>query len=138
MHDTAYEIGGLFFQSYVNAESSVLEIGSLNINGGLRDFRPTGSYIWVDLNPGNGVDVIVRRISQLPFRRETFDAVVSSSCLEHDLMFWVTFLEMCRVLKHGGYLYLRMCLRKVNFTNTQSTRGGFFRMPVSGCVIGQD
>jgi SAM-dependent methyltransferase len=109
MHDTAYEIGGLFFQSYVNAESSVLEIGSLNINGGLRDFRPTaGSYIGVDLSPGNGVDVIVRRISQLPFRPETFDAVVSSSCLEHDLMFWVTFLEMCRVLKHGGYLYLNV------------------------------
>src|SRR4029079_1075224 len=71
MHDTAYEIGGLFFQSYVNAERSVLEIGSLNINGGLRDFRPTaGSYIGVDLSPGNGVDVIVRRISQLPFRPE--------------------------------------------------------------------
>ena len=68
MHDTAYEIGRLFFQSYVSAGSLILDIGSMNINGSLRDFRPPGSsYVGVDLAAGNGVDVVVRTNSQLPF-----------------------------------------------------------------------
>ena len=109
MHDAAYEIGGLFFESHVNAGISVLEVGSLNINGGLRDFRPAGGdYVGVDFSPENGVNIVVKRNSQLPFSSETFDLVVSSSCLEHDLIFWLTFLEMCRVLKHGAYLYLNV------------------------------
>ena len=32
--------------------------------------------------------------------------MLSSSCLEHDECFWMTFLEMCRVLKPGGFIYI--------------------------------
>jgi SAM-dependent methyltransferase len=107
MHDTAYEIGELFFRSYVNAGNFILDIGSMDINGSLHDFRPAGSgYVGVDLAAGNGVDVVIKTNSQLPFAKEVFDIVVSTSCFEHDMMFWLTFLEMCRVLKEGGYLYL--------------------------------
>jgi SAM-dependent methyltransferase len=107
MHDTAYEIGELFFQSYVSAGNFILDVGSMDINGSLHDFRPEGSgYVGVDLAAGKGVDVVIKTNSQLPFAKEVFDIVVSTSCFEHDMMFWLTFLEMCRVLKEGGYLYL--------------------------------
>jgi len=107
MHDTAYEIGRLFFQGYVTDGDFILDIGSMDVNGSLRDFRPAGSpYFGVDLSAGRGVDVVVTTNAQLPFPAEIFDIVVSTSCLEHDAMFWMTFLEMCRVLKEGGYLYL--------------------------------
>jgi len=107
MHDTAYEIGRLFFQSYVSAGNSILDVGSMDINGSLHDFRPGDTlYVGVDLAAGNGVNVVVKINSQLPFADEVFDIVVSTSCFEHDFMFWLTFLEMCRVLKEGGYLYL--------------------------------
>jgi ubiquinone/menaquinone biosynthesis C-methylase UbiE len=107
MHDTAYELGGLFYETYVRPDSCILEIGSMNVNGTLRDFRPAGGlYVGVDLDAGDGVDVVVGAISRLPFKADAFDAVTSSSALEHDSMFWVTFLEMCRVLKSGGYLYI--------------------------------
>lgn len=107
MHDTAYEIGRLFFQSYVRAGDLVLDIGSMDMNGSLRDFRPEGSnYVGIDLSAGNGVDVVVKMNSELPFTEEVFDVVVSTSCFEHDGMFWLTFVEICRVLKAGGYLYL--------------------------------
>jgi len=100
MHDTAYEIGRLFFRSYVSAGDSVLDIGSMDINGSLRDFRPEGSlYIGVDLTTGNGVNLVIRSNSQLPFAEEVFDIVVAASCFEHDAMFWLTFLEVCRVLQ---------------------------------------
>ena len=107
MHDTAYEIGRLFFRSYVSAGDAVLDIGSMDVNGSLRDFRPEGSlYIGVDLSTGNGVNLVVRSNCQLPFADEVFDIVVATSCFEHDAMFWLTFLEVCRVLKRGGYVYL--------------------------------
>jgi SAM-dependent methyltransferase len=114
MHETAYAIGGTFFGSYVRAGDRILEIGSMNINGSLRDFCPGGSrYVGADLSVGPGVDVVVGQTSDLPFAADTFDAVVSSSCFEHDGMFWVTFLEICRVLKQGGYLYINAPSRGV-------------------------
>ena len=107
MHDTAYRTGRLFFNSYVRAGHRILEIGSMNVNGSLRDFSPAGAdYFGVDLDPGPGVNVVVNQLSRLPFGPESFDVIVSSSVLEHDGMFWVTFLEICRVLKTGGYIYI--------------------------------
>jgi SAM-dependent methyltransferase len=107
MHDTAYELGRLFFQTYAGAGKSILEVGSMNINGSLRDFKPEGSsYVGIDLAAGNGVDIVVRTVAELPFAGEAFDVIVSTSCFEHDMMFWLTFLEMCRVLTVGGYIYL--------------------------------
>jgi SAM-dependent methyltransferase len=107
MHDTAYAVGRAFFESYVGAGDRILEVGAYNVNGSLRDFCPAGShYVGIDLTPGPSVDVVAGGASRLPFAAETFDVVVSSSCFEHDSMFWVTFLELCRVVKDGGYIYL--------------------------------
>lgn len=120
MHDTAYSIGRAFFESYVCPRHRILEIGSMNVNGSLRDFCPEGApYVGIDLQRGAGVDVVVHRISQLPFAAEVFDIVVTSSCFEHDAMFWVTFLEICRVLKPGGYLYVNA-----------PSRGEYHRFPI--------
>lgn len=120
MHDTAHELGGLFYETYVQPGSCILECGSMNVNGTLRDFRPAGScYVGVDLAAGNGVDVVIGPDSRLPFKTEAFDAVTSSSAFEHDSMFWVTFLELCRVLKSGGFLYLNV-----------PSRGGYHRYPI--------
>ena len=41
------------------APTRVIELGSLNVNGGLRHlFPPECDYIGVDLQPGPGVDVV--------------------------------------------------------------------------------
>lgn len=40
------------------------------------------------------------------FPDESFDLIVSTSCFEHDPCFWMTFREMCRVVKKGGYIYV--------------------------------
>jgi SAM-dependent methyltransferase len=110
MHDTAYEIGQLFFKTYfATAPELILEIGSQNINGSLRTCAPPGStYIGVDLARGEGVDIVLDEPHTLPFADEHFDATISSSCLEHDQLFWLTFLEMLRVTKIGGYVYINV------------------------------
>jgi SAM-dependent methyltransferase len=94
----------------------------MDVNGSLRDFCPVeGYYVGVDLSAGRGVDVVVTTNAELPFAAEVFDIVVSTSCLEHDAMFWVTFLEMCRVLKEGGYLYLNA-----------PSKGAYHQYPIDG------
>jgi SAM-dependent methyltransferase len=44
--------------------------------------------------------------ASFPFDNESFDLAVSTSCFEHDQMFWLTFAELARVLRTGGYIYI--------------------------------
>lgn len=60
----------------------------------------------VDMVPGPGVDLVLKDPYQLPFPADAFELVVSTSCLEHDPFFWLTFAEMARVLLPGGFLYI--------------------------------
>lgn len=86
--------------------AKILEIGSLNVNGSLRDHAKTDSYFGVDLEAGPGVDQVVVPGQPLPFDDNTFDLIMASSVFEHDPAFWNTFLEMCRKARPGGYIYI--------------------------------
>jgi SAM-dependent methyltransferase len=108
LHKSAYISGGKFFSRYATATSaSILEIGSYNVNGTLRDFQPKGSnWVGADIESGPGVDLVIDDTSALPFEDSTFDYVIASSVFEHDPTFWSTFSEMVRVLKNGGSIYI--------------------------------
>lgn len=108
MHKSAHEIGHKFLERYWNSSmESILEIGSLDVNGSLKDFQPDGSkWTGVDLEAGKGVDIVIGRASRLPFDDKTFDLIVATSIFEHDPTFWLTFSEMLRVVKDGGYIYV--------------------------------
>jgi len=108
MHDTAYEIGRIFFENYIgNNKCRILDLGSLDLNGSLRDFAPPeAEFIGADMVPGKSVDVVLDDPHKLPFEEGAFDFVVSSSCFEHDKFFWLSFLEICRVTKEGGFIYI--------------------------------
>jgi SAM-dependent methyltransferase len=108
MHDTAYELGREFFSLYAAPNMTMaLDIGAMDVNGTLRDFCPAGvEYVGVDIAPGKGVDRVIESARRLPFEDDSFDLAVSSSCIEHDPLFWVTFLELMRVIKPGGFAYI--------------------------------
>lgn len=110
MHERAYEHGRLFFENYWrDGFEDVVELGSLNINGSLRDHAPPGArYIGLDWAEGPGVDRVVAAGSALPLEDGCADVVLSSSALEHDPCFWETFVELARLLKPGGVLYLNV------------------------------
>jgi Glycosyl transferase family 2/Methyltransferase domain len=108
MHQSADHLGRLFFALYWRPEfQRILDIGSLDVNGTLRRHCPTDAdYIGIDLSSGPGVDVVLNDAHNFPFPDDYFDAIVSSSCFEHDQMFWITFIEAIRVLSKQGFLYI--------------------------------
>jgi SAM-dependent methyltransferase len=108
MHSSAYEHGRLFFELYWRPEfTEVVELGSQNVNGSLRDHCPVGArYVGMDMAPANGVDLIVTPGEPFPIADDSVDVAVTSSAFEHDVCFWDTFLDLMRVLKPGGLLYV--------------------------------
>lgn len=82
--------------------SRVVEVGSLNINGSVRQFfsQPT-FYVGCDLGPGPGVDLICPG-HKLPFHDETFDVAISCECFEHDKNWYMTFKRMMELVKPMG------------------------------------
>lgn len=91
-----------FPERFKNA--SVLDVGSLDINGNNRylfeDCRVTG----IDIGPGRNVDVVTPCHLFVP--AEPFDIVLSTECLEHD-PHWVESLQaMVRFTKPGGLLVI--------------------------------
>lgn len=110
MHQTAYKNAEKFFNQYCshNIENlCVLDIGSLDINGSLRElFSKAKVYTGLDQCEGKNVDVIGSS-HDIPLQSNSYDIILSSSCFEHDDMFWVSFLEYCRVVKENGYIYIQ-------------------------------
>lgn len=111
MHSTVIRTFKLFQDFYFpnNFSFDVLEIGSQNFNGGLREFKRTNmNWFGIDLSEGPGVDRVICVGEQLPFPDESFDLVLASSVFEHDIQFWNTFIEMIRVTKKHGITLLMM------------------------------
>lgn len=85
----------------------VLEVGSYNVNGTIRDLFRGCYYRGVDIRSGPGVDhVIVPH--KLPWPAAYFDVTVSTETLEHDPLPWRTVAEMARVTAPGGSVILTM------------------------------
>ncbi len=104
MHESVMDWIGVEVHKHGLADRDTLEVGSLNVNGSVREFF-SGSYIGLDMRDGPGVD-IVGTADALPFVAGRFDVVVSTEMLEHDPAFWLSLAEMGRVLKPGGHLLL--------------------------------
>jgi cephalosporin hydroxylase len=109
MHYSAYVNAQKFYEKYCyeNIQNKkILDVGSYDVNGTMKPIFEQGQYIGLDMEKGPNVD-IVGKSHEIPFIDNFFDIVISSSCFEHDDMFWVSFKEMCRVLKPGGYMYIQ-------------------------------
>lgn len=83
----------------------VLDVGSLDINGNLRGYFKDSTYIGVDIQAGENVDQIVDGHALVEtFGEDSFDLVLCFDTFEHDSAFWVTWEQMKRVCKPGGWL----------------------------------
>jgi SAM-dependent methyltransferase len=81
--------------------TQVIEMGSLDINGSVRNLFEPARYVGVDLGPGPGVDVCVP--AQLVGEPSgSFDCAISASSFEHNPFWLETFVNMLRLVRDGG------------------------------------
>jgi hypothetical protein len=79
----------------------------MNVNGALRAVSPKdANYVGFDVQRGPGVDAVIKPDAPLPMRSDIADIALASSVFEYAAFFWLTFLEMVRITKPGGFIYI--------------------------------
>jgi hypothetical protein len=88
----------------------VLEIGSREVTGtsnALKEFAKA-EYVGFDYYPGANVDVVgdAHKLSSYFDEGEQFDLIYSSACFEHFAMPWLVAVEIAKLLKVGGLVFV--------------------------------
>ena len=92
------------FPQFFNT-SKVLEIGSYNINGTVRDLFKNCDYTGIDVAPGKGVDIVCTG-EKYNAPENSFDHCISSECFEHNPEWVATFSNMIRMTRPQGLLIM--------------------------------
>ena len=110
MHTSSYQHMQRLVETYLDRAQPLeaLDIGSYDVNGSYRTLfdAPGWRYTGVDLQAGPGVDVVLSSPYRLPFASGSVDVVLSGQAFEHIEYFWLSWVEMLRVLKPGGLVFL--------------------------------
>ena len=88
---------------------TVADIGSAGTSPIYRDIfseQRGFKYVGVDMVRGPNVDIVMKAPYEFPLADQSFDLVISGQMFEHCEFFWVSFTEMVRILKPGGYIFL--------------------------------
>ncbi len=108
MHPESMRHMKMAFRKHLNpmGPGSVLEVGSKSQRGEYRSiFEGHGwKFTGADLEEGRNVDVVLEDPFRFPFEDNSFDCIISGQMLEHNTMFWLTFMEMARVVRMGGVM----------------------------------
>jgi SAM-dependent methyltransferase len=109
MHRSSYEKVARFRRRYLGGRERdplrILDVGSQDVNGSYRPIFavPAWTYEGLDVSEGPNVDIVVRSpYDWRPIRDASYDVVVSGQALEHVEFFWITLLEIARVLRPDG------------------------------------
>ena len=98
-----YEIGNM-------PGMRILEIGSREVTSKSRARKEfsRAKYVGFDYYPGENVDVVgdAHKLSTYFEGEEKFDIVFSSACFEHLAMPWIVAVEIAKVLKVGGVVFI--------------------------------
>jgi len=88
-----------------NEKLLILDLGSLDVNGSYREYFDIFSwtYLGMDMSPGKNVDVVLNDpYYWKDIKSDTVDVLISGQAFEHIEYFWISMLEIARVLKPGG------------------------------------
>jgi SAM-dependent methyltransferase len=109
MHQSSINKMQSFKEKYLQDKQSenliIFDLGSQNIGGSYKPIfdSPNWKYCGVDVEAGENVDIILRNAySWDEIQSSSVDVLISGQTLEHIEYFWITIMEIARVLKSGG------------------------------------
>ncbi len=81
---------------------TVLDIGSLDINGNNKHLFANSTYVGVDVLPGKNVD-LVSKGGDVDYPNNSVDTIISTEAFEHDQFYEATIQNIVRMLKPEGF-----------------------------------
>ena len=102
---------GYLSKTFNKQGNRILELGSRKVVGPgdfrTRHFNNT-EYVGFDFYPGQGVNLVgdVHILSSYFSEEEKFDLIYSSACFEHFAMPWLVVVEIAKMLKVGGHVFI--------------------------------
>jgi SAM-dependent methyltransferase len=94
-----------YLESRENESLLILDLGSLDVNGSYRGYFEVSSWTYrgIDMAAGKNVDIVLQDpYNWREIRSGSADVVISGQAFEHIEFFWLTILEIARVLKSEG------------------------------------
>ena len=107
MHNSSYDKMRFFKDQFLAGKGSlsVLDVGSQDVNGSYKDLfqNENWTYTGADMATGPNVDIVLDNAYRWKeIGSNQVDVVISGQAFEHIEYFWVTMLEVFRVLTPGG------------------------------------
>jgi len=109
MHQSSIEKMTAFRDQYLSVKKNqplrILDLGSQDVNGSFRSLfsEMPWEYIGLDMMAGKNVDIVLHTpYTWNEVAGESADVLISGQAFEHIQFFWITILEVVRVLKPGG------------------------------------
>jgi SAM-dependent methyltransferase len=87
------------------SNKKVLEVGSANLDGSIRFLFRNCDYLGIDVATCPGVDLVCEG-QKLDHPNDTYDTVASCECFEHNPYWEETFINMHRMTKVGGLIFM--------------------------------
>lgn len=94
-----------YLSSYQDTKIRIADIGAQEINESYRPIfdNPLWEYVGIDIEQGKNVDIVVQDIyNWSELQGDSFDVVISGQAFEHIEYFWITMLEIRRIMKPSG------------------------------------
>ncbi len=94
-----------YLESRKNEPLSIVDLGSLDVNGSYREYFDVSSWTYrgIDMAAGENVDIVLQDpYNWREIQSGSADVLVSGQAFEHIEFFWLTMLEIARVLKPEG------------------------------------
>ena len=109
MHQSSMDKMLNFKNTYLKDRESetlnILDIGSQDINGSYKQIfdLPKWKYYGADMQGGNNVNIVLKNpYKWQEIKSNSIDVLISGQAFEHIDFFWITALEVARVLKPDG------------------------------------
>ncbi len=112
MHISSYQHVKDISQRYLSESNDknlqIFDIGSYDVNGSYKDLfeNEQWQYTGIDMREGPNVDQVMTNPYKLPISTHQADVLVSGQAFEHIEYFWLSWMDMVRATKPGGYIFL--------------------------------
>ena len=94
-----------YLKAFENKQLVIFDLGSFDVNGSYREIfdHPGWQYKGLDVEAGKNVDIVLKNnYNWKEIDSDSTDVLVSGQAFEHIEFFWITMLEVARILKPGG------------------------------------